>query len=213
MEPSTSWSFPAGRSSDIQGSLLLAHAGLLLIGAWATLGFTALPKAAEQSAVTSHPLVLEDYDGACRRGDATACNDLGVCYHHGYGTEADDAVALTLFAHACRAGSVEACNNQGALLEAQWLPGEDIGPIRDSYARACEQGSGLGCSNLGALHGRGRGVARDAALARWFFERACRMGDVTGCENLLARPRAASSGARHVLGDVVQVDHRARVGQ
>ncbi len=187
MEPSTSWSCPPGRSSDIQGSLLLAHAGLLLIGAWATLGFAAGPLAAEQAVAVTHPLALDEYDAGCQSGDATACNDLGVCYHRGYGTDPDDGVALRIFERACRAGSVDACNNQGALLEQRWQPGEDIELIRASYERACEQGSGLACSNLGALHAKGRGVPREAALARWFFERACRMGDVTGCENLLAR--------------------------
>jgi TPR repeat protein len=213
MEPSTSWSSPPGRSSDIQGSLLLALAGPLLIGAWATLGFSATPHAAEPIAITTHPLALEEYDVGCRRGDAAACNNLGVSYQHGYGTEPDDGIALSIFDRACHAGSADGCNNRGAVLEQGWLRGEDIAPIRESYEHACQQGSGLGCSNLGALHARGRGVPRDPALAAWLFERACQMGDVTGCENLLATGAPGRSGARDVLGDVAQVDYRPRVGQ
>jgi Sel1 repeat len=214
MEPSTSWSSPPGRSSDIQGSLLLAMAGSLLIGAWSTLGFSAVPQAVERPiAIATHPLALEDYDVACRRGDASACNNLGVCYQRGYGTAPDDGIALQLFERACHAGSAAACNNQGALLEQAWLRGDDIDRIRESYERACNQGSGLGCSNLGALHARGRGVRRDPALATWLFERACRMEDVTGCENRLGARAQAGSSARDVLGDVVQIDDRTRVGQ
>jgi len=166
MEPSTSWSSSSGRSSDIQGSLLVALAGSLLIGAWTTLGFSAAPQAAEQPiAITTHPLALEEYDVPCRGGDVTACNNLGVSYQRGYGTEPDDGIALQLFERACHAGSADACNNLGALLEQEWLPNEDIALIRDSYELACNHGSGLCCSNLGALHARGRGVRRDSALA------------------------------------------------
>jgi TPR repeat protein len=198
---SSSWSRSVGRSSDIPGSLLLTNAALLLIGAWATLGFSELPHEALDAAQRpSHPLVLEGYHDACQAGDAAACNDLAVSYRNGYGTAPDDAAATALFARACRMGSAESCSNQGAMLEQGWVSGADIEPVRALYARACDAGSAIGCSNLGALHTRGKGVPRNEALGRWLFARACLAGSFVGCENQgvledSARQRAAKTAA------------------
>lgn len=187
MEQSTSWSRSAGRSSIIPGSLLVTNAGLLLIGAWAALGLVPVSQPPHEGMGSeAHPLALEEYAEPCDEGDVTACNNLGVSYERGYGTERDPGVAMALFDHACRAGSGDACNNQGALLERGWVAGEDIGPVHERYERACTRGSALGCSNLGALYANGTGLARNPARARWLFERACRAGSFIGCENLLA---------------------------
>jgi TPR repeat protein len=186
MEQSTSSRRFAGRATDIQGSLLLTNAGVLLIGVWASFGLAPVSNDAGATVATeAHPLALEAYDDACAAGDATACNNLGVSYQRGYGTERDDAVALTIFERTCRAGSAEACNNQAAMLEQRWGAGPDIAPIRGLYLQACTQGSALGCSNLGALYANGKGVPRDHAYARRLFERACQFGAAIGCENLV----------------------------
>ncbi|HTV17601.1 MAG TPA: tetratricopeptide repeat protein [Polyangiaceae bacterium] len=224
MEPTTTWSRAVGRSSDLQGSLLLTNAALLLIGAWVTLGFApALPDAAD--VVTErHPLALEAYDDACGSGDASACNNLGVSYHNGYGTDRDDAAALALFTRACSAGSADACNNQAALLQHALRAAVD-GPaggstavgstavgsaavgsaaalesargsvVLELYRRACASGSGLGCSNLGALYANGEGVPLERRHARALFERACQLGSVVGCENLASIASADAASA------------------
>jgi TPR repeat protein len=184
---SNSWSRSVGRSSDIPGSLLFTNSVLLLLGAWATLGFAELPHETADAALgPSHPLALEGYHDACEAGDAASCNDLAVSYRNGYGTEADPSTALAIFGRACRMGSAEACSNQGALLEESWVRGHAIEPVLELYSRACEAGSALGCSNLGALHAHGKGVPRDAALASWLFARACEGGSFIGCENQIA---------------------------
>jgi Sel1 repeat len=182
MEHSTTWTRAVVRTSEIQGSLLLANATILLIGAWATFGVAALPSEERESAAL-HPLALEEWHDACDGGDLVACNDLGVAYQHGYGADADSDLALELFGRACRTGHAEACSNRGAMLEQSWQRGQDIAPIRDAYTRACDGRSGLGCSNLGALYAIGKGVPRHAATARWYFDRACQLGSPIGCEN------------------------------
>jgi TPR repeat protein len=183
MEPSTFWSHSVGRSSDIAGSLLLTSAGLLLIGAWAAIYSSPALRLQEEVWTGLHPMSLEIYEEACDRGDATACNDLGVSYERGYGTTQDDPLALQIFERACRLGSAEACNNQGALLEEARSPGLDPQVVTDLYRHACEGGSALGCSNLGALYAKGKGVEQNRQEARWLFERACQLGGATGCEN------------------------------
>ena len=180
------WSRAAARWSEIQGSLLFTNAVVLLVGAWATLGVASVPDAASEEPIRrAHPLALEEYDSGCESGDAAACNNLGVSYHRGYGTEPDTDRALELFTRACQMGSAQACNNQGALLDRAWVDGVDAAPMVDAYDRACNGGYALGCSNIGALHAYGKGVTHDEPLARWYFERACQMGSPEGCENLL----------------------------
>jgi TPR repeat protein len=211
MEPSTTISksitssisdgntLSSARTSEIQGSLLLTNATMLLFGAWTSLALAALPLRAlapedADAAQRRHPLMLEEYDVGCQSGNLDACNDLGVAYQRGYGTEPDSDVALDIFARACRGGHAEACSNQGALLERAWQQGADITPVVDAYSRACSRGAGLGCSNLGALYAVGKGVAPHRASATWYFERACQLGSAIGCENqaVLLEEEAAS---------------------
>lgn len=176
------------RTSEMQGPLLLTNATVLLIGAWASMAVAALPLGAlaredADGINRRHPLVLEEYDELCKAGDLDACNDLGVAYQRGYGTEPDSDVALDIFGHACRAGHADACSNQGALLERAWRAHGDITPVLEAYSRACSGGAGLGCSNLGALYATGKGVSVQRAAAAWYFDRACQLGSAIGCEN------------------------------
>lgn len=199
MESMTAWSRAVGRRSDLQGSLLLTNAGLLLIGAWITLGFAPSAVGTASAEVVRHPLALEAYDEACKQGDPVACNNLGVCYQSGYGTERDDERALAIFERACSAGSADACNNQAALLERRGQSTREGAAPQELYRRACAGGAGIGCSNLGALYFKGQGVPRAPDHARALFERACQLGSVVGCENraaLVAPGRANASGAR-----------------
>jgi TPR repeat protein len=186
MDHQTSWSRSVASSSDLPGSLLLASAGLLLVGVWGALWFARVPLCPAPDWKDWHPVALEEFHDACQAGNATACNDLGVSYERGYGTTPNSGKALEVFERACRAGSPDGCNNQGAMLEQSRSARRDLERVRELYESACQRGSGLGCSNLGALYAKGKGVRRDTADARWFFERACQTGCATGCHNLIA---------------------------
>ena len=186
MEPPAALERSSERSLDLHRTLLFASATLALVGAWTAL--LSAPVRSEQDDERwrgAGPPALDAYEAACERGDASACNDLGVSHQRGRGTPQDDERARLAFERACRLGSAEACNNQGALLEQQWAAGKDIGVVHDLYRHACDSGSALGCSNLGALYAKGKGVEYNRAEARWLFERACQAGGATGCQNLL----------------------------
>jgi len=129
------------------------------------------------------------FASACERGNAVACNDLGVSFLKGYSVAPDSERAFQLFERACDGGSADACSNLGALYERDAAGS----PLRLSkaaqlYEQACDGGAGLGCSNLGALYAHGKGVERDRNKARRLFMQACETGSAQGCSNLMRLP-------------------------
>jgi len=176
------WTAATARSFELRGAMLLTNAAVLLIGASTSLGVAASPRH-DTDATANPPLAVEEHYKACDAGDLAGCNQLGVAYQRGDGTEPDEGVALGIFTRACSAGHAEACSNEGALLERALPPDANVSPVRVAYARACDGGAALGCSNLGALHAVGRGMPRDLELALWYFDRACQLGSPIGCEN------------------------------
>jgi TPR repeat protein len=124
------------------------------------------------------------FERDCARGDAVACNNLGVSYFRGDAVAPDAAKARGLFERACSAGSLEACNNLGALQEhAAAGDPERLFEAAQLYQRACDGGAPLGCSNLGALYARGEGVEQNLDLARQLFAAGCESGNDVACSN------------------------------
>jgi hypothetical protein len=121
--------------------------------------------------------------GGCERGDASACNDLGVTALHAL--PSDRSLALRSFERACQIGSPDACSNLGALYEAGVGVHASARDAAALYERACNAGAALGCSNLGALYARGKGVPRDESEAQRLFNQACASGSAAGCNNLM----------------------------
>ena len=124
------------------------------------------------------------FASACEQGNATACNDLGVCYQRGYWVAQDSRSAFRLFDRACSGGSADACSNLGALYEQGAGIGRNLEAAASLYEQACNDGAALGCSNLGALYARGAFLPRDRGAARRLFSLACETGSATGCSNL-----------------------------
>lgn len=125
----------------------------------------------------------------CQRGDAIACNDLGISRLHGDGLPRDSTLAVQAFERSCARGCPDGCNNLGALYERGVGVANSLERAVDLYQRACAGGAALGCSNLGALYARGRGVPRDVREAERLFHEACEYGSAMGCTNLLELDR------------------------
>jgi len=123
------------------------------------------------------------FASSCERGDASACNDLGVTALHL--APRDVSLAVSSFERACQSGSADGCSNLGALYEAGVGARANPSAAARLYEQACTDGAALGCSNLGALYARGKGVARDANEARRLFTLACDTGSAAGCNNLM----------------------------
>jgi hypothetical protein len=169
------------------------------------LGFLAVAwgRPSRATASDSLPVVLVPSSGearvfatACEEGDATACNDLGVCYQRGYFVPPDSRSAFRLFDRACSDGSADGCSNLGALYEQGAGTRRNLEAAARLYEQACNDGAALGCSNLGALYARGLFLHRDRPVARRLFSLACESGSATGCSNLLALARRAVKIAR-----------------
>jgi hypothetical protein len=123
------------------------------------------------------------FASGCQRGDAVACNDLGVTALHS--VPSDPRLAARSFERACENGSADGCSNLGALYEAGVGVRASSSDAADLYERACTGGAALGCSNLGALYARGKGVVRDESEAQRLFSEACASGSAAGCNNLM----------------------------
>jgi hypothetical protein len=123
------------------------------------------------------------FASGCERGDASACNDLGVTALHS--APSDVSLAVSSFERACQSGSADGCSNLGALYEAGVGVRANLSSAARLYEQACTSGAALGCSNLGALYAHGKGVARDANEARRLFTLACDTGSAAGCNNLM----------------------------
>ena len=163
-----------------RSSLALGLVGCL-VALWGTPATQAGPDA-------NAPAAAPVSDGAafassCQRGDAIACNDLGVTAVHA--VPSDPRLAARSFERACANGSADGCSNLGALYEAGIGVHASWSEAADLYRRACTGGAALGCSNLGALYARGKGVTRDESEAQRLFSEACAGGSAAGCNNLM----------------------------
>ncbi len=77
----------------------------------------------------------------CGLGNAMSCNNLGVCYQRGAGTEKNVPRADLYYRRACQLGAGIGCYNVGKLLE-------DAGRVEEARAQfdlSCTTGMGEGC--------------------------------------------------------------------
>jgi Sel1 repeat len=152
-----------------------------IVALWGTPPTRASSTPIERAAVVSSDSA--SFASGCERGDAIACNDLGVTALHA--VPGDVSLAVRSFERACQSGSADGCSNLGALYEGGAGVRTDLSGAARLYEQACTDGAALGCSNLGALYARGKGVARDASEARRLFTLACDGGSAAGCNNLM----------------------------
>jgi TPR repeat protein len=137
----------------------------------------------QSSGPTEQPLAdAATFADTCGRGDAVACNDLGIALLNGSGVPADAARA---FERSCMDGSADACSNLGAMYERGVSVERDLDHAARLYEQSCNAGGALGCSNLGALRARGIGIAQDRDEAQRLFQLACKGGSAVGCDNLM----------------------------
>ena len=85
---------------------------------------------------------------ACNRGDAAACESLGIRYITGDGVRLSGSMALKYLERACSAGRGTACNG------AAFIYADAEGGVRQDYTkamsywnRACRYGDPTGCAN------------------------------------------------------------------
>ena len=98
-------------------------------------------------------------------GNASAMNDLGICFETGDGEPRDYAEALKWFRKGARAGDPDAMNNTGVLyLHGMGVP---LDPIEASrwFDMAVRHGDAKGMVNLAILYERGTGVAANGRRA------------------------------------------------
>jgi TPR repeat protein len=120
----------------------------------------------------------------CDRGDAAACNDLGLLHFQGIRVPLDRARAMELYQRACQGKDAMGCLNLGIIYQqAQGVPA-DLPRAMELYQRACDGGEMPGCHNLGFMYYTGQGTAKDEARGTEYYRKACKGGLTESCEVL-----------------------------
>ena len=92
------------------------------------------------------------YKIACNRGNAKACNKLGVLYNSGMGVSMNFLLAAKLYKKACKKRYPFACTNLGYMYEfGQGLTKNRIKALR-LYKKGCELKSVGACVDYKILH-------------------------------------------------------------
>lgn len=77
---------------------------------------------------------------AAELGHAGACNNLGVCYDHGYGVTSDAAEAMKWYRRAAELGDSDACFNLGICYANGRGVAKDMTEAAKWYRKAAESG-------------------------------------------------------------------------
>jgi TPR repeat protein len=135
-------------------------------------------------------------DGACREGEANACDHAADAYWHGSaGVQKDIPRALKLFDRACNGGDAIACTNAAVLYGgAAGVTKDDVKALALSV-RACAGGVAVACGNAGVRHELGMGVPVDLKMAASLYERACRK-DATTCMRMAVLRQTGNGAAK-----------------
>lgn len=140
----------------------------------------------------------------CDKGEADACDELGVAYAKGdTSLGRDDAKAETLFIKACELKDKQGCTN-GAVFYFEGKTKVIDGPRAVEMGKAgCALKSGRACNFAGVILADGKGVEGDKAGAFALFQQACEQKHYEGCENL-ARSYRDGAGVEASLEKAIE---------
>jgi serine/threonine-protein kinase len=171
------------------------------------------PTLAPSASASPTPSSPADTATACDKGDAAACNRLGVRYARGDGVTRDETKAFALYKRACDRKLAVGCVNVGSMLF------DGTGVLKDEtlgahmFSQGCEGGAPGGCLNLSVAYAGGRGVPRDAAESVAYAERACSGGALAGCARIAMAKITGEGVAKDVTGGLAQLDAVCKQGE
>ena len=110
------------------------------------------------------------------QGEATAQNNLGVCYLSGTGVLADQAEAVKWFRKAADQGDAKAQLNLGACYLTGAGVAKDATVAAQWFRKAAELGDAKAQFNLGVCYRKGEGIGADMTKAALWFRKASEQG-------------------------------------
>ena len=125
-----------------------------------------------------------DYIQKAKNGDASAQNQIGVCYFNGLDVSKDYTQAVYWFKKSANQGNMTAQWNLG------WCYEKGLGVTKDYtqavywYKKSAEQGNPTAQSQLGWCYHNGLGVSQDNTQAVIWFKKAAEQGDATAQNNV-----------------------------
>jgi TPR repeat protein len=109
-------------------------------------------------------------------GMATAENNLGALYSHGFGVQQDQAQAVKWYRAAADQGLADAENNLGYSYELGLGVTKDLAAALKWYQAAADQGNDRAQLNLGLFYENGTGVPMDLTTAAMWLGLGSAMG-------------------------------------
>ncbi|MFT3711181.1 MAG: tetratricopeptide repeat protein [Archangium sp.] len=121
----------------------------------------------------------------CDKGDADACDELGVAIVNGEGSlSPDDAKAEALFAKSCELKDPQGCKNIAVFFFQGRTTKTDGAKALEYAKQGCTLKNAFACNAAGAILADGKGVEGDFVAALPFFEQACTGEFGAGCQNV-----------------------------
>ncbi len=135
-----------------------------------------------------------------RTNDASAMDDLGICYQFGDGVAVNLAMAAHWYHRAARYGSTDGMVRWAvAAKQGSGVKPDPAAAIR-WFTKAADRGSGLAMCWLGSIYDEGKIVSRQPLVSIAWYKKSVAAGSSRACENL---------GATYALGDGVPVNYSA----
>lgn len=126
----------------------------------------------EQGKIKEAILLME---GACKKNDSNACNEMGVLYLYGGDVKKDEKRSLSYFKKACELNNRDACFGYGYMLEQGLGTRVNKKLAEKIYMDSCKKGYDKSCLKVGALK------IENGADGRDFFDEICQRNNYMGC--------------------------------
>jgi len=129
---------------------------------------------------------LDLFENACKKGNTSACVNLGVMYRKGLGVAQDPSMAYTLYQKACDDSDMKGCDNLAGLYALGKGVTRNVKTAFQWYIRACDNGDGniQSCTNLGHMYENGLGIHVNLVESYNWYGLSCKRGNMLGCYNL-----------------------------
>ncbi len=115
----------------------------------------------------------------CSKGDALACNRIGVLYESGTAVKKNLTKAKKYYQKSCQLKFGKGCRD----LAQVFIGEEDYNKALEYYSEGCSLNDANACSDLAFLFEEGKSVNLNYSEAKKHHKKACDIGNEKSCKN------------------------------